>query len=1338
MKGKSVWKRMMAMFLSLAMVLTSGVFSSVGVNASWFDPTKEDESDGSAFGLVFRRVWKDNGVWASDEDWSEYRDREYLPGNYYEFTYKQTPDSDPVPVSANDLQIMFYNEAEVVPDEGGHYDPRFFLLEPEKPFGGEDPEEPEEPEEALGRPVDAESIFKDGVFELRPDEEGWYVIFLKDLQKYDPDFEKISDNDADYTYGKTISGDYMNWDDDNPDHIRYVKDTEVMATLHFCNPLVSFVDKTSGWLDNGGDWNIDYQSESPDDLLYLILSDEDNWEPYSDTTDDFDGNDGEFVVEQDGRKTFGTLKDGEKVGDYFTVKALTTPGWYQLIFDPDTRHNEFRIRFNYQNKDNNVWREEANLNIHIKTRPYNAMYPSWVDYEDQGALFMENGAPGEYIKDENGSWVLGQKKLETQIGIDFKGADFWLGYHDVSTDKYMALTDPAKLKVDYYSDRNDYDNGQAAEKTNVAAISESGEANMIHFDPVYERGFYVITYLEDITCPAFVEVSYPGMALYSTKEAARENAIDSDNIKLISGNDVTYDFGVYESYWDEKIQNEVFLDLDSIEVIRKTDEGEQSEDLGFNARLGTFSLSGKYSNFDVADYVEITRSPETVSFNSAEPNWFNVTLKAPEEGSYDVRFYIQRPDRISEYGVHVTVMQDNQICIYSDEFENPEEPIGYRYAFRAINPLGLDFRLTRVTSENGKTVEKKLTEEQLKTFSLFTRFKVSKENGRDEYLDDWLPEDRIEAVDPKFAEMEVLGDGKIRILPKQQSKQWILASDALKYSFEFETVQPGIGFFTSDYRPDVYYGMPEVMNEWTGDCETVYEIPGKKTTKPRAEYLWVWSDPADGYSAVSGNTVLSVKGKESADGYVLSQGEVQFGRNEINTDRINYSGYSVELTDQAAEDYTLVVDTDKYGDNYRWYGDINILEEDYAGWDQGGKDEWNDHFSSGKRIPNWSVLKEVLTSSRVKKYTPSEDGTSMVEVEPTEDMHNLYVFWDRVEDDMLHETYEYEVHVEKFKELKVTANPTKTAYTEGDTFNKAGLKVMAYYEDPAAEPVDVTNYVKLPSAALKTSDKSVMITYEGIGGTLNTSVAVNVTAKQITPATPAVNPTPEGKEVEVASGGSTNSEYKVTESGSSSESGAVVYEGEKTDTATNVTIPDTIKGKDGVVYKVTEIADGAMKGNAKVTNVTIGANVEVIGAGAFEGASNLKNVTAGANVTTIKKNAFNKCAKMTSFKAKGSKITTIGDGAFQGTKKMKIADFSKQKLKKIGKNAFSGSGVTKIKINANALKTVGKGALKNAGNKKKVTVTVYAKSKKIAEKAIKKLKKGKGSSKITFKFKKKK
>ena len=60
--------------------------------------------------------------------------------------------------------------------------------------------------------------------------------------------------------------------------------------------------------------------------------------------------------------------------------------------------------------------------------------------------------------------------------------------------------------------------------------------------------------------------------------------------------------------------------------------------------------------------------------------------------------------------------------------------------------------------------------------------------------------------------------------------------------------------------------------------------------------------------------------------------------------------------------------------------------------------------------------------------------------------------------------------------IAVTTPPTKTTYTEGETFDATGMVVTATYSNETT--VAVTGYTVAPSGELATTDTSVTITYE--------------------------------------------------------------------------------------------------------------------------------------------------------------------------------------------------------------------------------------------------------------------
>ena len=102
----------------------------------------------------------------------------------------------------------------------------------------------------------------------------------------------------------------------------------------------------------------------------------------------------------------------------------------------------------------------------------------------------------------------------------------------------------------------------------------------------------------------------------------------------------------------------------------------------------------------------------------------------------------------------------------------------------------------------------------------------------------------------------------------------------------------------------------------------------------------------------------------------------------------------------------------------------------------------------------------------------------------------------------------------------------------------------------------------------------------------------------------------------------------------------VAYRAPVNKKAKSVSVPSTVKIK-GVTYKVTGIADNALKGNKKVTKVTISSNVNTIGKMVFYGCKKLKTVTIESKELTSKtvsKKAFKGMAKATTIMVPKNKL----------------------------------------------------------------------------------------------------
>lgn len=93
-------------------------------------------------------------------------------------------------------------------------------------------------------------------------------------------------------------------------------------------------------------------------------------------------------------------------------------------------------------------------------------------------------------------------------------------------------------------------------------------------------------------------------------------------------------------------------------------------------------------------------------------------------------------------------------------------------------------------------------------------------------------------------------------------------------------------------------------------------------------------------------------------------------------------------------------------------------------------------------------------------------------------------------------TYRIPAQQRTLVSISITTPPTKTAYTEGETFERAGMVVTATYSDGTTAPV--TGYTVSPSGALTTSDTAVTISYTAGTVTRTATQAITVTPAAVT------------------------------------------------------------------------------------------------------------------------------------------------------------------------------------------------------------------------------------------------
>lgn len=149
------------------------------------------------------------------------------------------------------------------------------------------------------------------------------------------------------------------------------------------------------------------------------------------------------------------------------------------------------------------------------------------------------------------------------------------------------------------------------------------------------------------------------------------------------------------------------------------------------------------------------------------------------------------------------------------------------------------------------------------------------------------------------------------------------------------------------------------------------------------------------------------------------------------------------------------------------------------------------------------------------------------------------------------------------------------------------------------------------------------------------------------------------------------SRYKVTGNR------VVTYIGTTNKNATKITIGNTITYKK-VTYKITSVYTKSLRKNTKVSQISIGNNVTVIGTSAFEGCTALKSVTIGTGVTTIGKDAFKSCKKISAITIRSTKLKAVGSNAFRGIyakAKIRVPSAKLKAYQKLLKNKGQGSKV---------------------------------------------------------------
>ncbi len=226
-----------------------------------------------------------------------------------------------------------------------------------------------------------------------------------------------------------------------------------------------------------------------------------------------------------------------------------------------------------------------------------------------------------------------------------------------------------------------------------------------------------------------------------------------------------------------------------------------------------------------------------------------------------------------------------------------------------------------------------------------------------------------------------------------------------------------------------------------------------------------------------------------------------------------------------------------------------------------------------------------------------------------------------------------------------------------------------YGEDAVAEPVTI-NLTKKDEVTSSTPQVS---TTPSITPEASITPEVTKTPEVTETATPTPKPVKKN-DVVVVKGAS----YKVLST--TKNNASVAYQAPENKNSKIITIPTTIK-YNNKTYKVTTVSDKACINMSKLTKVTIGSNVKVIGKNAFKNCKKLKSVTVGKDVSTIKTSAFYGCKNLKTLTIKSTKLKSVGKNAIKGINKKAVIKCPSKKVSTYKKLFKTSTGYVKtIKI----------------------------------------------------------
>ncbi len=168
--------------------------------------------------------------------------------------------------------------------------------------------------------------------------------------------------------------------------------------------------------------------------------------------------------------------------------------------------------------------------------------------------------------------------------------------------------------------------------------------------------------------------------------------------------------------------------------------------------------------------------------------------------------------------------------------------------------------------------------------------------------------------------------------------------------------------------------------------------------------------------------------------------------------------------------------------------------------------------------------------------------------------------------------------------------------------------------------------------------------------------------------------------------------------------GYEVYQYDGKTTPANLTIPETIDGKN-----VVAIGSNFLIGDEKVESVTLPSTIQMIGTGAFQSCTKLKSLNIPASVVSIGEFVFTGCNSLTNINASGN-YSFEGGGLYDNEGTLLYAPCAKTMTikagtKKIGDYSFYyNKNITELTIPESVV-TIGEGAFGECEALKKLTIS---------------------------------